>query len=134
MRGLDWVATVFLATILSGAAIPLDVGAQQLQANASLSPAVVPLNGQFTLEVELRGTNRVDAEPTLPDLGDFSRYIGGNSSTMKRSSAPIPDGSGPPPAPATAVDTVSVTGLVRSSWPPASTSTAPTTNVPSRIA
>jgi len=81
MRGLNWAAAVFLATILSGVATPLDVGAQQLQVTASLSPAVVPLNGQFTLEVELRGTNRVDADPTLPDLGDFSRYIGGNSST-----------------------------------------------------
>jgi len=81
MRGLDWAATVFLATILSGVATPLDVGAQQLQVTASLSPAVVALNGQFTLEVELRGANRVDAEPTLPDLGDFSRYLGGNSST-----------------------------------------------------
>ena len=82
MRGLDRVATVFFVAIVSGVAAslapPLDVAALQLQANASVSPSVVPLNGQFTLEVELRGANRVDAEPSLPELGDFSRYIGRN--------------------------------------------------------
>ena len=81
MRGLDWAAAVFLAIIVPGVAVPLDVAAVQLQVNASVSPSVVPLNGQFTLEVELRGANRVDAEPSLPELGDFSRYIGRNSST-----------------------------------------------------
>ena len=81
MRGLDWAAAVFLAIIVPGVAVPLDVAAVQLQVNTSVSPSVVPLNGQFTLEVELRGANRVDAEPSLPELGDFSRYIGRNSST-----------------------------------------------------
>ena len=81
MRGLDWAATVFLAIIVLGVAVPLDVAAAQLQVNASVSPSVVPLNGQFTLEVELRGANQVDAGPSLPELGDFSRYIGRNSST-----------------------------------------------------
>ena len=81
MRGLDWAATVFLAIIVPGVAVPLDVAAVQLQVNASVSPSIVPLNGQFTLGVELRGTNRVDVEPSLPELGDFSRYIGRNSST-----------------------------------------------------
>ena len=60
---------------------PLDVAAVQLEAHASVTLSVVPLNGQFTLEVEVRGTNRMDVEPSLPDLGDFSRYIGRNSST-----------------------------------------------------
>ena len=85
MRGLDraatWAVTVFFAIIVLGAAAPLDVAALQLQVSASVSPSVVPLNGQFTLEVQLRGTNRVDAEPSLPDLRAFSRYIGRNSST-----------------------------------------------------
>ena len=85
MRGLDraatWAVTVFFAIIVVGAAAPLDVAALQLQVSASVSPSVVPLNGQFTLEVQLRGTNRVDAEPSLPDLGAFARYIGRNSST-----------------------------------------------------
>ena len=81
MRGLDWVATVFFAVIGAGVAVPLDVAAMQLEAHASVTPSVVPLNGQFTLEVEVRGTNRMDVEPSLPDLGDFSRYIGRNSST-----------------------------------------------------
>ena len=81
MCDLDRAATIFCAIIVLGVAVPLDVAALQLQAHASVSPSVVPLNGQFTLEVELRGTNRVDVEPSLPDLGAFSRYIGRNTST-----------------------------------------------------
>ena len=81
MCDLDRAATVFCAIIVLGVAAPLEVAALQLQAHASVSPSVVPLNGQFTLEVELRGTNRVDVEPSLPDLGVFSRYIGRNTST-----------------------------------------------------
>jgi hypothetical protein len=81
MRGLFWVATVFLGVIGAGVAAPFEVAAAQLEAHASVSPSVVPLNGQFTLDVEVRGTNRMDVEPSLPDLGDFSRYLGRNSST-----------------------------------------------------
>ena len=81
MRGLAWAASVFFAVIVSGVASPLYAAAPQLTVNASVSPAVVPLNGQFTLEVELRGTNRVDAEPSLPAMEDFSLYIGQSSST-----------------------------------------------------
>ena len=86
MHGLDRVATVFFAVIGAGVGAPfdvaaLDVTALQLEAHASVTPAVVPLNGQFTLEVQVTGTNRIDVEPSLPDLGDFSRYIGRNSST-----------------------------------------------------
>ena len=81
MRGFVRVATVFFAVIGAGVAAPFDVAAAQLEAHASVTPPVVPLNGQFTLEVEVRGTNQIDVEPSLPDLGDFSRYIGRNSST-----------------------------------------------------
>ena len=81
MRALDWVATVFFGVIGAGVAAPFDVAALQLEAHASVTPSVVPLNGQFTLDVEVRGTNQMDVEPSLPDLGDFSRYIGRNSST-----------------------------------------------------
>ena len=81
MRGLDWVATVSFGVVGAGVAAPFDVAAVQLEAHASVTPSVVPLNGQFTLDVEVRGTNRMDVEPSLPDLGDFSRYIGRNSST-----------------------------------------------------
>jgi hypothetical protein len=94
MRGLDRVVTVFLAVIAAGVGAPfdvaaLDVAALQLEAHASVTPAVVPLNGQFTLEVEVRGTNRIDVEPSLPDLGDFSRYIGRNSSTSMQMSSGV---------------------------------------------
>jgi len=92
MRGLDRAATIFFAIIGSGVAASAaaeswdvaassGVAALQVQAAASVSPSLVPLNGQFTLEVEVRGTNRVDAEPSLPNLAVFSRFIGRNSST-----------------------------------------------------
>ena len=81
MRGLDSGMTMAWAVIAASLAAPLDLAVVQLEAHASISPSVVPLNGQFTLEVELRGTNRTDVEPSLPDLGSFSRYIGRNSST-----------------------------------------------------
>ena len=81
MRGLDWVATVFLGVVGAGVAAPFEVAGAQLEAHASVNPSVVPLNGQFTLDVEVRGTNQMDVEPSLPDLGDFSRYLGRNSST-----------------------------------------------------
>ncbi len=81
MRGWNRAARVFFAIIVLGVATPLDGVAVQLQVSASVSPSVVPLNGQFTLEVVLRGTNQMDRDPSLPDLGDFARYIGRNSST-----------------------------------------------------
>ena len=89
MNALDWTTTtdvtvffaVFFAGVGSGVAAPFGVAAQQLEAHASVSPSVIPLNGQFTLDVELRGTNQMDAEPSLPDMGDFSRFLGRNSST-----------------------------------------------------
>ncbi|MCH7891370.1 MAG: BatD family protein [Gemmatimonadetes bacterium] len=85
MRDSNRVATVFLAVIGAGVvahfAVATDAAALQLEAHASVTPSVVPLNGQFTLSVEVRGTNQIDVEPSLPDLGAFSRYIGRNSST-----------------------------------------------------
>ena len=89
MRSFDRATTVFFAILGAGLAAPFDVAADvavdvaalQIEAHASVSPSVVPLNGQFTLQVEVRGTTQMDVEPSLPDLGDFSRYIGRNSST-----------------------------------------------------
>ena len=85
MRDSNRVATVFLAVIGAGVvahfAVATDVAALQLEAHASVTPSVVSLNGQFTVSVEVRGTNRMDVVPSLPDLGAFSRYLGRNSST-----------------------------------------------------
>ena len=81
MRGWDSRTMIVFLVVASSMAAPFDLAAVQLEAHASVSPSVVPLNGQFTLAVELTGTNRADVEPSLPDLGDFSRYIGRNSST-----------------------------------------------------
>ena len=72
---------IAFSIIASSVAAPFDLAAVQLEAHATVSPAVVPLNGQFTLHLELMGTDRADVEPSLPDLGNFSRYIGRNSST-----------------------------------------------------
>ena len=72
---------LFTAVLGAGLAAPVSLVAQQFEAVASVTPSVVPLNGQFTLAVELRGTNRTDLEPSLPDMGGFSQYIGRNAST-----------------------------------------------------
>jgi len=72
---------LFTAVLGASLAAPVSLVAQQLEAVSSVTPSVVPLNGQFTLAVELRGTNRTDLEPSLPDMGGYSRYIGRNAST-----------------------------------------------------
>ncbi|HIF05903.1 MAG TPA: protein BatD [Gemmatimonadetes bacterium] len=78
---VNGVTAWFVAVLGVGLTAPACLLAQQLEAVATVTPSVVPLNGQFTLAVELRGTNRTDIEPSLPDMGDFSRYIGRNAST-----------------------------------------------------
>ena len=48
---------------------------------AYLNQNEVPLNRQFVLNVELQGTQQLDADPTLPDLSAFATYLGSGTST-----------------------------------------------------
>ncbi len=58
--------------------------AQDVSVRAYLTPTTVGVGRVFVLNVEITGAQRVDSEPQLPDLGDFSTYLGsGSSSSMQ---------------------------------------------------
>ncbi len=50
-------------------------------ARAYLSENEVGLNQQFVLNLEIAGTQQLDADPTLPDLSAFAAYLGSGTST-----------------------------------------------------
>ena len=50
-------------------------------ARAYLSQNEVTLNRQFVLNVEVSGTQQLDADPMLPDLSAFADYLGSGTST-----------------------------------------------------
>jgi hypothetical protein len=58
-----------------------DSWAQDVTARAYLDQNQVGLNGQFVLNVEVSGTQQVGSEPELPDMNDFSVYLGSGTST-----------------------------------------------------
>ena len=64
--------TVCLLALLA----PSQGRAQEVAARAYLTPASVVLNGQFVLNIEIRGVQRADADPELPLIGSFGRYLG----------------------------------------------------------
>ena len=68
-------------TFLFAVMAPVCGAAQEVSARAFLTPASVVLNGQFVLNVEVRGVQRTDADPELPIIGSFGRYLGVSSST-----------------------------------------------------
>ena len=70
-----------LSLLLFATAAPLALNGQALEARATVSPSTVGLNQQFVLNVELGGAGRMDGEPSLPDVGNFARYLGRSSST-----------------------------------------------------
>ncbi len=70
-----------LSLLLFATAAPLALNGQALRARATLSPSTVFLNQQFVLNVEVGGAGRMDGEPSLPDVGNFARYLGRSSST-----------------------------------------------------
>jgi len=69
--------TVCLLALLA----PSQGRAQEVAARAYLTPASVVLNGQFVLNIEIRGVQRADVDPELPLIGSFGRYLGASSST-----------------------------------------------------
>jgi len=71
------LVTVGLLALLD----PSQGSAQDVFVRAYLTPASVVLNGQFVLNVEIRGVQRADADPELPLIGSFGRYLGASSST-----------------------------------------------------
>jgi len=67
--------------LLLAAAAPAHTAAQEVTARAFLTPSTVGINRQFVLNVEVTGTQRIDADPELPVMGSFARYLGASSST-----------------------------------------------------
>jgi len=57
------------------------LSAQDVGARASLSSDAVGVGRLFVLNVEVMGSQSVDAEPELPDLSAFSTYLGSGTST-----------------------------------------------------
>ena len=73
-----------LAILLLAPLFPAAVRAQDVQVRAFLSSERVGFGGQFVLNVEVSGTQRTDAEPVLPDMEEFGRYLGSGTSTSMR--------------------------------------------------
>ncbi len=78
VRG-SWLLLVVMC--LSAMVAPVRGVSQEVSARTFLTSAAVALNGQFVLNVEVRGTQRMDADPDLPLMGSFGRYLGASSST-----------------------------------------------------
>lgn len=57
------------------------LGSQEVTARAFLTPAAVGVGQAFVLNVEVIGSQRVDADPAVPDLSAFARYLGAGTST-----------------------------------------------------
>jgi hypothetical protein len=55
--------------------------AQEVSVRAYLDPPTVGVGRVFVLNVEITGSQNVDSEPQLPEMGDFSAYLGSGSST-----------------------------------------------------
>ena len=60
--------------------------AQDVSARAYVDRATVGLNRTFVLNVEVSGTQRFDADPELPDMAGFARFLGSNTSTSMQMS------------------------------------------------
>ena len=56
--------------------------AQDISVRAYLNNGVVGLNQAFTLNVEVSGTQQLDANPALPELSEFAHFL--NSSTSSQ--------------------------------------------------
>ena len=54
---------------------------QEVQVRAYLSAPQVGVGRQFVLNVEVSGAQQVDADPVLPPMDDFARYLGAGTST-----------------------------------------------------
>ncbi len=61
--------------------VAASLSAQDITVRAYLSSRTVGLNQQFVLNIEVSGTQQVDAQPELPDLSDFSIYLGSGTTT-----------------------------------------------------
>ena len=77
---LELIALLALALVVPSAGVAQDVGVR-----AYLSPgSAVGVGQPFVLNVEVTGTQSLDREPQVPDLGRFSQYLGSNTQSSMR--------------------------------------------------
>jgi hypothetical protein len=66
--------------VLLAVAWSVTVYAQEVSVRAYLSPgAMVGVGQPFVLAVEITGTQSIEEEPEIPDLGAFAQYLGSNT-------------------------------------------------------
>lgn len=67
--------------LVLGLAAAGPLAGQEVQVRAYLSAPQVGVGRQFVLNVEVSGVQQVDADPVLPPMDDFARYLGAGTST-----------------------------------------------------
>lgn len=72
---------VVVSVLFVALAVTAPVMAQDVSVRAYLDRAEVGLNQLFVLNVEISGTQDVEAEPEFPDLSGFATYLGSGRST-----------------------------------------------------
>lgn len=71
----------FLALWITALGLPVAALAQDIGARAFLSVPQVGVGRQFVLNVEVSGTQQLDADPVLPDMEDFASFLSAGTST-----------------------------------------------------
>ena len=80
--GVRRVPVVALVGAFALLATPFAASAQTVGVRAFVTPgATVGVGTPFTLNVEITGTQSLDREPEVPDLGAFAQYLGSNTQT-----------------------------------------------------
>lgn len=77
---------LLLAVLMATAAGARGSQAQDVSARAYVDRSTVGLNRTFVLNVEVSGAQRFDADPELPDMAGFARFLGSNTSTSMQMS------------------------------------------------
>lgn len=74
----------FFALWITAFGVPVAALAQDIGARAFLSAPQVGVGRQFVLNVEVSGTQQLDADPVLPDMEDFASFLSAGTSTSIR--------------------------------------------------
>ena len=81
VQGRSRCLRAIFPALLAVAAFPAAALPQDIQVRAFLSANQVGVGRQFVLNVEVSGTQQVDAEPVVPELSDFANYLGSGTSS-----------------------------------------------------
>ena len=78
-----WLLPGVMAALLTASG-GRELAGQEISARAYLTPAAVGVGRTFVVNVEITGSQTVDAEPQLPNVESFATYLGsGTSSSMQ---------------------------------------------------